>query len=479
MSFVIGRGRYARETYPQSSKAGGGSTGCQAAVVFSPDPPCTPTTTIRSDRSANQSPITGTPVGATNLGSDTTGATTGVSGDYATVSGGDQNVASSDHTTIAGGLGNKATAPFASALSGYDALALAEFALAIGGEEAIATGLGSTAIGTEVVAIGQLATAFTGGNAFGDESFAAEVGVATGNSSVAIGSGQKAGAGSFAFTIPAGGTLVTIAGDVTQFFQNGDSVSIFVTTPGIIPSPTGISVASPPIFGGVDTTFNLSAPIDGVTTAGDIADTTLGASSVAIGGSGNQTIGDSSSIVGGISNLTNATATASRAGGKFANTTLVTQDAWASGSDGTFPGHIQTSQLVLAGTTPGSGVGETVELTIDPFGSNSPMQLDDDKGYTFRLSIIAQGVIGGVRARQSFEVEVTCGRDAGAVTVDAANIVTQQGDPAAASWTVTVTAGVAPARLVVTFSTGATTAETVVGAQTRYTEAFLPLPPPT
>ena len=460
MSYIVGRGRYARETYPKSPGAGGGATGCQSAVVFSPDPPCTPTTTIRSDRSANQSPITGSPVGATNLGSDTTGATTGVSGDYATVCGGDQNVA---------------TAPYSSSLCGIFCRALAQFALAAGGEEALALGVGSTALGTEVVAIGQLSTALTGGNAFGDESFAAEIGVASGNSSVAIGSGQEAGTGSFGFTIAAGGTLVTISGDATQFFQNGDPVAIFATSPGPIASPTGITVASPPVFGGVDTTFDLSAPIDSVTTAGFIADTALGANSVAIGGVGNQTIGGSSSIVGGESNLTNATATASRAGGKFANTTLVTQDAWASGSDGTTPGNIQTSQLVLAGTTPGSGAGETVELTIDPSGANAPMQLDDNKGYTFRLSIIAQGVIGGVRARQSFEVEVTCGQDAGVVTVDAANIITQQGTASAASWSVAVTAGAAPARLVVTFSTGATTAKTVVSAQTRYTEAFLTL----
>jgi hypothetical protein len=474
MSHIIGRGRYARETYPKPAKAGGGSTGCQAAVVFSPDPPCTPTTTIRSDRSADQSPITGSPVGATNLGSDTTGATTGVSGDYATVSGGDQNVASSDHATIAGGQGNKATAPFASALSGLGALALAEFALAIGGEEAIATGLGSTAIGTEVVAIGQLATAFTGGNAFGDESFAAEVGVATGNSSVAIGSGQKAGAGSFSFTIAAGGTLVTIAGDVTSFFQNGDGVAVFPTTPTVsTAATTGITVASPPVFGGVDTTFNLSAPIDGVTTAGTIADTTIGAGSVAIGGTGNQAIGGSSSIVGGQDNLTAATAASARAGGKLASATRATQDAWASGSDAATPGNIQTSQIVLSGTTPGVGAGETVELTIDPSGANAPMQLDDNKAYTFRLSIVANGLIGGVRAVRSFEVEVTASQDAGAVTVEADTTVVNQGSAAAATWSVVVTAGAAPARLVVTFSTGATTAKAVVGAQIRFTEAFL------
>jgi hypothetical protein len=80
------------------------------AVVFDPNPPGSPTTNIRSNRSANQSPITGGgTVGATNLGSDTTGVTTGVSATYATIGGGDQNVTSSSYATVPGGIGNQAT----------------------------------------------------------------------------------------------------------------------------------------------------------------------------------------------------------------------------------------------------------------------------------------------------------------------------------------------------------------------------------
>lgn len=463
MSFIIGRGRYARETYPQSAKAGGGSTGCQAAVVFSPDPPCTPTTTIRSDRSAHQSPITGTPVGATNLGSDTTGATTGVSGDYATVSGGDQNVAS---------------APYASALSGLVALALAEFALAIGGEEAVAAALGAVAIGTETLSAGELAAAINGGQAFGAESFAAAVGSATGDGSVGIGDGAKAGTGPFVFTIPAGGTLVTIAGvDATTDFTNGDPVAILPITPKFAAAPTGITVASVPVFAAGNTTFSISAPIDATTTGGEIADTNVGTQSVAIGGVGNQSLGDASSIVGGVNNLVTATASSARAGGILASPTRVSQDTWASGSDGTTPGNIQTSQLVLAGTTPGIGAGETVELRIDPFGGNEPLQLDDDKSYTFRASVIAAGDVGGSHVDQSFEVETTVRQVGGVITISASNTIVQQGDAGGASWSVVVTAGAAPTRLVYTFSTGATTSRTVVGAQCRFTEVFLHITP--
>jgi hypothetical protein len=478
MSHIIGRGRYARETYPKPAKAGGGSTGCQAAVVFSPDPPCTPTTTIRSDRSADQSPITGTPVGATNLGSDTTGATTGVSGSYATVSGGDQNVASADFATVSGGAENEASGEFSTVPGGVLNFALAELAYAGGGEESVSAGQASVSLGTECAAanLGSVAIGL-GAGALGDAAVALSTCEATGDGSFAVGGGNsenKAGTGGFSFSIAAGGVTVTITGDATASFLIGGGVTILPINPKFA-AAANRTVATNPVFAAGDTTFDLDSAIDSTTTGGRIADTNIGADSVAVGGIGNQTLGDSSSIVGGQSNLTAATATSSRAGGKLASTTLVTQDAWSSGSDGATPGNIQTNQLVLAGTTPGNGAGETVELTIDPFGDNAPMQLDDNKGYTFRLSIIAQGVIGGVRARQSFEVEVTCGQDAGAVTVDSANIVTQQGSAAAASWTVSVTAGVGPARLVVTFSTGATTAKTVVGAQTRYTEAFLSL----
>ena len=464
MSHIVGRGRYARETYPTSGGTGGGGTGCPPAVVFDPNPPCTPTTNIRSARSANQSAITGTPVGATNLGSDTSGTSAGVSGDYATVGGGDQNVAA----------GVAATAP-----GGFLALALADFAVALGGEDVIASQIGAAAIGTEAFAVGELSVALNGGEAFGDESFAATTGIATGESSVAIGSGQTAGSGVFSFTIPAGGTLVTIAGDATADFQDTDPVAILPVTPKVTISPTGLTVASVPTFDGTNTTFNLSAPIDGTTTGGEIADTVLGTNSAAVGGAGNHTLGDASFIGGGTGNLTTATASSSRAGGILASPTRVTQDAWASGSDATTAGNIQTSQLVLSGRTPGTNPGESVELSIDFDNANLPLQLDNDKAYTFRLSVIATGRISGIRANQSFEVETTVSQDAGVITVSADTIVTQQGDAAAASWSVTgAAAGVGPTlRLAYTFNTGATTAVTVVAAQCRFTEVFGPTSP--
>jgi hypothetical protein len=85
----------------------GGNLLHPSAVVFSPTPD-TPTTSIISARSANQSPITGAVVGATNFGSDTSGATTGVSANYASVLGGDQCTAEAAQAVSCGGFQTKA-----------------------------------------------------------------------------------------------------------------------------------------------------------------------------------------------------------------------------------------------------------------------------------------------------------------------------------------------------------------------------------
>jgi hypothetical protein len=464
MSFVIGRGRYAREAYPTPAGSGGTPGPDLDAVVFHPDPPGTPTSNIRSARDANQSPITGTPLGATNLGSDSTGTTTGVSGEYGTIGGGDQNEVAGALGTIPGGSLCRVFG-IAGVACGDEALATADLSVALGGE-AFAPGVSAQAIGTGAQAFGSNATALGGSGATGDES-------------VAAGANNQAGSGVFSFSIAAGGTGVSVTGDVTGAFQNADPVTIQPFSPAI-GAAVDRTVASVPTFDGTNTTFSISAPIDGTTTAGLIADTNLGAQSAAIGGSGNRALGDASFIGGGTGNVTTVTASSARAGGVLSSPSRVTQDAWASGSDAVVAGNIQTSQLVLSGRTPGSGAGETVELAIDYDNARLPLQLDDGKAYTLRLSVVAAGVIGGSRAVRSFEVETTASQNAGVLAVAASATVTSQGDAAAASWTVTAApAGAGPTlRLAYTFSTGATTAQVVVAAQTRFTEVpGPPLPP--
>jgi hypothetical protein len=94
--------------------------------------------------------------------------------------------------------------------------------------------------------------------------------IASGFASHAEGEKTRAGLALQNFTIPAGGTLVTIAGDVTAQFEQGVAgVRITPSVPGVLPTVSGIA-ASTPTFAAGNTTFNLAAPIDGATTGGTI-----------------------------------------------------------------------------------------------------------------------------------------------------------------------------------------------------------------
>ncbi len=74
---------------------------------------------------------------------------------------------------------------------------------------------------------------------------------------------------SITFTVAAGGITVSIPGDVTTAFTNGDAVEIIPTAPSAGPAVTR-TVSSVPAFALGFTTFDLDSPIDLVTTAGVI-----------------------------------------------------------------------------------------------------------------------------------------------------------------------------------------------------------------
>jgi len=73
------------------------------------------------------------------------------------------------------------------------------------------------------------------------------------------------------FTVDANTVTVSIAGDVTSQFNNGDNVSIVPTTPVVLP-PVLRSIASVPAFADGFTTFDLNAAVDTTTTGGTIED---------------------------------------------------------------------------------------------------------------------------------------------------------------------------------------------------------------
>lgn len=380
MSYIIGRGRTARETYPEAARSTGGGGGCPPAVVFDPSPPCTPTTSLRSNRSANQSPIAEPVVGATNLGSDTSGVSVGVTGNYATVLGGDQNTATADYATVVGGSENTAGGETSflgggfgnKALGGNSAIGGGEFNIASGASSSIASGNDSTVAGDGAAMAGG-----EGNTAFGAQSaVAGSSNNASGNQSVVGGgTGNSAGYAPVSFTISAGGTLVTIAGDFTTEFANGDSVSIQPTAPKTTASTTSLTVTSVPAFGGINTTFNLSGPIDGTTLGGLIVDTAMGAGSVIPGGSNNTTTGINSHAIG-------EGAVASR----FGQDTLASGDILILGS--------QTSRIVLSAAV---GTGDTNQSSILAFagGISDAFELENQKNYMMSVEAVLTADVGG------------------------------------------------------------------------------------
>jgi|HubBroStandDraft_2_1064218.scaffolds.fasta_scaffold00423_8 hypothetical protein len=94
----------------------GGGDSDLVAVTYAPDATVA-STAIHSARSANQLPDDGS-VGLTNLGSDTTDSLPPITGEYATVSGGDQNATTTGasaptYASVGGGLNNLASAEYA------------------------------------------------------------------------------------------------------------------------------------------------------------------------------------------------------------------------------------------------------------------------------------------------------------------------------------------------------------------------------
>ena len=73
------------------------------------------------------------------------------------------------------------------------------------------------------------------------------------------------------FTIAAGGTTVSIAGDQTGSYLNADTVTLTPTAPAA-GAPVTKTITSVPVFAAGFTTFSIDSAIDATTTAGTISD---------------------------------------------------------------------------------------------------------------------------------------------------------------------------------------------------------------
>jgi hypothetical protein len=108
--------------------------------------------------------------------------------------------------------------------------------------------------------------------------------------------------------------------------------------------------------------------------------------------------------------------------------------------------------IELSGTTVGTGAGELIELLPH-------FTMRDNSAATLEVRAVANGTTNPyARVVQSFVLRYSVKRSSGVTSVDASDTPEQFGDSSGSSWTVAITAGSSPDRIVVTFTTGTTQA---------------------
>jgi len=119
------------------------------------------------------------------------------------------------------------------------------------------------------------------------------------------------------------------------------------------------------------------------------------------------------------------------------------------------------------GSTPGSGVGEAVELV---FGGGPYIQLVDGRAYFIEVTAVARGLISASPNARCFKARYAVRRDGGVTTIADTGATDQFGDSGAASWTLIASVGITPDRFALTFNTGSTTSAVNVDAKVQLTE---------
>jgi hypothetical protein len=332
------------------------------------------------------------------------------------------------------GLG--ATADYATIVGGSGCVA-SDFAAIAGGDGAKATGFGAVALGEGPTASGDQSVAMGNGpTASGDNAAAFGVlTVASGNSAFAMGDGTN------------------VAGDFAAGFGNGTSAAgeaAFVAGQG------GDANGQASVCMG----------------DGGIADGYASAS-LNTGNAG-----------GDYSTALNVAKTDPAAEGCFAHgvrgfATRFGQHSFGSGAftaGSAGYGEVQTSELVLRGSTPGAAVGESTELKFGGYSGSGSTQfiLEDSKTYSFDVTVAAGGVQAGpTRVSRIIKFSFNARRAAGVTVITGAGSIaaTSDGDAATATWTVVATVGAAPDRIVLTFATGVGAASACkVAARVEFTE---------
>jgi hypothetical protein len=174
---------------------------------------------------------------------------------------------------------------------------------------------------------------------------------------------------------------------------------------------------------------------------------------------------------------TYADGNASSAGGQWAHALRVGQDTWADGKFGApFGGDAQTSKLVMRGLTPGLAPNETTELTYGTESSVGTQQLTLENGKYYAVNILAIGAKTGGSTTASFAGQgFLIYQEGGVATLVGSGVVpnVNNAGAGAASWSLTLSAGAGPSRLVITFATGGgVTAAVRIVAWVSFTEVL-------
>ena len=381
---------------------------------------------IRSARD-DQSVIDNSKVGVTNFGSQT-GAfkpgALGALGDYSTIGGGDDNqVGPTGFETIGGGAGNLANGDSSVIGGGFENTVQEDFSTIGGGSGNSVSGGG----GYDFIGGGF-------GNSITDaEGYAAIVG------------GQSNSIGSNHGFIGNGtNNLIPLGGGAFSSILNGSNNQ--AQSGGSVIGGTNNSGFGGVVLGGVDNQANNSG--------------------VTLGGQDNQSLGLYTVTQGRGSTAGVDSAIALGWGSDATHTATVSH---SSGYDSLAPGdRSQQTTLTMCNQTPGAAPGESVALN---YGSLENLDLNfPDGSFAVVITGVARGNIAGIEYTRAFRQMVALSATAGVLTLVASGSQEAIGDVPAASWTLTASSD--GTNLILTFTTGATTAACIVTAKLDMAEIY-------